>query len=235
MSGVGRVLGVEPVGPYRLVRVAGDLVAGAPGRFHMVRALDGDTLLARPLSAVSDEAGVVGFLCEPRGAGVSAIARDGAELSVLGPLGRGFELAGAGARPLLVGGGFGAALLARPAAALPGSVLLAGFRSSGHAEAAALVHAAERHVVVEPDRITDLLAVLIRDATSVLAAGPTGLVRAAAAAALAAGLPCQVALEAPMACGYGSCHGCAVRLDGRLVRLCLEGPVVDARRMEPSA
>ena len=31
-----------------------------------------------------------------------------------------------------------------------------------------------------------------------------------------------------MACGYGSCHGCAVTLDGRLVRLCLEGPVVDA-------
>jgi aerobic-type carbon monoxide dehydrogenase small subunit (CoxS/CutS family) len=38
-----------------------------------------------------------------------------------------------------------------------------------------------------------------------------------------------------MACGYGSCHGCAVRLDGRLVRLCLEGPVVDARRLEPAA
>jgi dihydroorotate dehydrogenase electron transfer subunit len=72
---------------------------------------------------------------------------------------------------------------------------------------------------------------LVRGASSVLAAGPTGLVRAAADAALQAGLPCQVALEAPMACGYGSCHGCAVTLDGRLVRLCLEGPVVDARRL----
>ena len=93
---------------------------------------------------------------------------------------------------------------------------------------------AERHVVIEPERITDLLAALIGEATSLLAAGPTGLVRAAAAAALAADIPCQVALEAPMACGYGSCHGCAVRLDGRLVRLCLEGPVVDARRLEPA-
>ena len=226
------MLAVEPVGPYRLVRVGGELLAGAPGRFHMLRALDGDTLLARPLSAVSDEAGVVGFLCEPRGAGIAAIAREGAELSVLGPLGRGFDLSSAGARPLLVGGGFGAALLARPAAALAGAVLLAGFRSEAHAEAAALVPAAERHVVIEPERITALLPGLIREATSVLAAGPGGLVRAAAAAALAAGLPCQVALEAPMACGYGSCHGCAVRLDGRLVRLCLEGPVVDARRVE---
>jgi len=58
-------------------------------------------------------------------------------------------------------------------------------------------------------------------------------VRAVAAACAAAGVPCQVALEAPMACGYGSCHGCAVQLDGRLVRLCLEGPVVDARRLRP--
>jgi dihydroorotate dehydrogenase electron transfer subunit len=227
-----RVLDIEPVGPYRLVRVGGDVIAGEPGRFHMVRALDADTLLARPLSAVSDEAGVVGFLCEPRGPGVSAIAREGAELAVLGPLGRGFQLEGAGARPLLVGGGFGAALLARPAAALPGAVLLAGFRSEGHAQAAALVPVAERHVVLEPERITGLLAELIGEATSVLAAGPGGLVRAAAAAARAADIACQVALEAPMACGYGSCHGCAVRLDGRLVRLCLEGPVVDARRTE---
>jgi NAD(P)H-flavin reductase len=227
-----RVLAVEPVGPYRLVRVGGGLDPGAPGTFHMVRALAGDALLPRPLSAVTDEDGTVGFLCEPRGPGLTAIARVGAELSVLGPLGRGFELAAAGDRPLLVGGGFGAALLARPAAALPGATLLAGFRSDAHAAAATLVPAVERHVVVEPERITERLGELLARATSVLAAGPTGLVRAVADAADAAGVPCQVALEAPMACGYGSCHGCAVRLDGRLVRLCLEGPVVDARRLE---
>ena len=225
------MLAVEPVGPYRLVRVGGGVEAGEPGRFHMVRALDGGALLGRALSAVSDEAGVVGFLCEPRGAGLAAIAREGAELSVLGPLGRGFQLARAGARPLLVGGGFGAALLARPAAALPGAVLLAGFRSEAHACVASLVPVAERHVVIEPERIGALLAILVREATSVFAAGPAGLVRAAADAALQAGVACQVALEAPMACGYGSCHGCAVTLDGRLVRLCLEGPVVDARRL----
>jgi dihydroorotate dehydrogenase electron transfer subunit len=229
-----RVVAVEPVGPYRLVRVAGDVAAGAPGRFHMLRALDGGALLARPLSAVSDDAGSVSFLCEPRGPGLTAIAREGAELSVLGPLGRGFDLSAAGARPLLVGGGFGAALLARPAALLPGAVLLAGFRSDAHAAAAALVPAEERYVLVEPERITTRLSALVEGATSVFAAGPTGLVRAVADAAAAAGVSCQVALEAPMACGYGSCHGCAVRLDGRLVRLCLEGPVVDARRMEPT-
>ena len=29
-----------------------------------------------------------------------------------------------------------------------------------------------------------------------------------------------------MACGYGACYGCAVEIDGRLARLCVEGPVL---------
>src|ERR687888_654127 len=38
----------------------------------------------------------------------------------------------------------------------------------------------------------------------------------------------QLAWEAPMACGYGACYGCAVELDGELKRLCVEGPVLCA-------
>jgi dihydroorotate dehydrogenase electron transfer subunit len=39
----------------------------------------------------------------------------------------------------------------------------------------------------------------------------------------------QLAWEAPMACGYGACYGCAVEIDGRLKRLCVEGPVLRRR------
>jgi len=38
----------------------------------------------------------------------------------------------------------------------------------------------------------------------------------------------QLAWEAPMACGYGACYGCAVEIDGELKRLCMEGPVLAA-------
>ena len=38
----------------------------------------------------------------------------------------------------------------------------------------------------------------------------------------------QLAWEAPMACGYGACYGCAVEIDGELKRLCVEGPVLAA-------
>ena len=65
----------------------------------------------------------------------------------------------------------------------------------------------------------------------VLAAGPRPMARAVAALAAAAGVACQVALEAPMACGFGACYGCAVELDGAWKRLCIEGPVVAAERL----
>ncbi|MEA2438333.1 MAG: dihydroorotate dehydrogenase electron transfer subunit, partial [Thermoleophilaceae bacterium] len=114
---------------------------------------------------------------------------------------------------------------------LPAAPLLAAFRDAEAARAAELVPAAERESVLPPGNVLERLAPRLTGATSVFAAGPDGLVRAVAAACAEAGVPCQLALEAPMACGYGACYGCAVRLEGRLVRLCVEGPVVDGARL----
>jgi NAD(P)H-flavin reductase len=93
-----------------------------------------------------------------------------------------------------------------------------GFRSARHAEAAALLPTAE--VVVDPVLVTDAIP-LDRD---VLACGPEPML--AALRELCPGA--QLAWEAPMACGYGACYGCVVELDGRLARLCVEGPVLCA-------
>ena len=41
-------------------------------------------------------------------------------------------------------------------------------------------------------------------------------------------VPCQLALEAGMACGFGACFGCVVPLRaGGYLRLCVDGPVLD--------
>ena len=45
----------------------------------------------------------------------------------------------------------------------------------------------------------------------------------------------QLAWEAPMACGYGACYGCAVEIDGELKRLCVEGPVLRCCLTHPAA
>ena len=44
------------------------------------------------------------------------------------------------------------------------------------------------------------------------------------------GVEAQLALEAPMACGFGACYGCVVRTVDGYRRVCLDGrPVFDAR------
>jgi dihydroorotate dehydrogenase electron transfer subunit len=54
-------------------------------------------------------------------------------------------------------------------------------------------------------------------------------VRSARHAEAAALVPAALlAWEAPLACGYGACYGCAVEVDGELKRLCVEGPVLCA-------
>jgi dihydroorotate dehydrogenase electron transfer subunit len=228
---LSRVAACEPLGPYVQVQLERTFEAGEAGQFHMLRALAHDGLLARPLSAVaSDDAGVT-FLCQPRGPALAALAQVGAEVEVLGPFGRGFDPAAAGRAPLLIGGGFGVALLAPLAQRLPAAALLAAFRDADAARAAELVPAAEREIALPPANVLELLSSRLPGVSSVFAAGPDGLVRAVAAACVAAEVPCQVALEAPMACGYGACYGCAIRLGGQIVRLCVEGPVVAGDRL----
>ena len=56
----------------------------------------------------------------------------------------------------------------------------------------------------------------------ILACGPEPMLEAVRALEPDA----QLAWEAPMACGYGACYGCAVEIDGELKRLCVEGPVL---------
>jgi dihydroorotate dehydrogenase electron transfer subunit len=212
------VRGVERVGSYTLLRIEqGGLDAGIPGQFFMLEAPG--RVLPRPMSVCLAEAGELAFLIDPVGPGTRALCElePGDGLHLLGPLGNGFDLEAE--RPLLVGGGIGIAPLPYLSQQLGGPPAILGFRSAQHAEAAVLLPDAE--VCIEPTYITALLPDEPHD---VLACGPEPML-----AALRALVPdAQLAWEAPMACGYGACYGCAVDLDGELKRLCVEGPVLRA-------
>jgi dihydroorotate dehydrogenase electron transfer subunit len=211
-----RVVSTEPIGPYTLLIVErGALDAGAPGQFFMLEAPG--RLLPRPMSVSLAPPDALAFLVDPIGPGTRVLCSldVGEELSVLGPLGNGFDLDVA--RPLLVGGGIGVAPLPYLSERLGGPPALLGFRTAWHAEAAALVPNAE--VVLEPTYVTEALP---NDPGDVLACGPEPMLQALRALVPGA----QLAWEAPMACGYGACYGCAVEFDGHLRRLCVEGPVL---------
>lgn len=79
--------------------------------------------------------------------------------------------------------------------------------------------------------VTDLLVEEL-DAdphATVYACGPPPMLEAVRALCAARGVPAQLALEAGMACGFGACFGCVVPTkDGGYVRLCVDGPVLDA-------
>ena len=159
--------------------------------------------------------GELGFLVDPIGPGTRALAasRPGttstssarsATASTSTSSGRSSSAAGSASRrsrtsPSTLGG--------------PPAVL--GFRTAHHAEAAALVPNAE--VVLEP-------ALRHRGCSEpgydVLACGPEPMLEAVRALAPRA----QLAWEAPMACGYGACYGCAVEIDGRLRAALRRGP-----------
>jgi NAD(P)H-flavin reductase len=210
-----RVFEAEPVGPYTLLRVArGRLEPGIPGQFFMLRAPG--QLLPRPMSLCLAPPGELAFLIDPIGPGTGALValEPGDHVDVLGPLGNGFRLDVD--RPVLVGGGIGVAPLPYLSERLGDPPAVIGFRTENHAQAAALLPSAE--VVVEPTLVTDALD----PGFDVLACGPEPMLEAVRRLSPDA----QLAWEAPMACGYGACYGCVVEIEGRLARLCVEGPVL---------
>ncbi len=211
-----RAIGVEQIGPYGLLRLErGDLEAGVPGQFFMLEAPG--RVLPRPMSLCRAVPGELQFLVDPIGPGTRALCglARGDAIHVFGPLGNGFDLNVR--RPLLVAGGIGIAPMPYLAESLGGAPAILGFRSDRHAEAAELLPGAS--VVVEPRLVTELLP---DDPGDVLACGPEPMLEALRALVPGA----QLAWEAPMACGYGACYGCVVEREGRYVRLCVEGPIL---------
>ena len=60
------------------------------------------------------------------------------------------------------------------------------------------------------------------------ACGPPPMLEAVARIAAENEIPAQLAMESGMACGYGACFGCVVPTRDGYVRLCVDGPVIDA-------
>jgi dihydroorotate dehydrogenase electron transfer subunit len=82
--------------------------------------------------------------------------------------------------------------------------------------------------------VTDLLkAELHRDENvEAYACGPEPMLHAVRRICSERAVPAQLALESGMACGFGACFGCVVPTRAGYLRLCLDGPVLDADLLE---
>jgi NAD(P)H-flavin reductase len=193
------------------------------------------------------------FLVEGIGPGTDRLCalEPGEEVWVTGPLGNAFaeprEVSPSAAGAILVGGGIGVAPLALlrrrfGERGVPLRVLL-GFRNREHSGGLELFCGSggdlcpEVRLASEDGHrghrgyVTDLLVTMLTgdDAESavVYSCGPPAMLEAVRALCEQRGVACELALESPMACGYGACFGCAVLSpDGSFLRLCVDGPVL---------
>jgi dihydroorotate dehydrogenase electron transfer subunit len=255
-AGFGRrrsvVTGNDELGAYKVLRVADDGLAPAPGQFAMLATVerwgageDERPHLARAFSIARHRDGEAHYLLEDVGPGTSRLCelQAGQEVWVLGPLGKGFTAPGESRRAILVGGGVGIAPLAILQDTLLASgtahTVLLGFRDAPRLPGAELLQDAR---IASDDGssghhglVTDLLLeeLDLDPHATIYACGPAGMLEGVRAIAERAQVPAQLALEAGMACGFGACYGCVVpRRGGGYLRVCVDGPVIDAAELD---
>lgn len=96
-----------------------------------------------------------------------------------------------------------------------------------------------------PGLVTDLLRQTLAGCSNeqlrnqqvhIACCGPEPMMEAVAEIASEVGLPCQISLETPMACGIGICFTCVAKIrddsgDWDYKRTCVEGPVFEASKI----
>ena len=246
-------------GSNHLLALRSREIAGSakPGQFVMAGLVDApsDPLLKRALAVYSiprtaGDGGVVTLLIKVVGPGTRRLAalREGERVSMIGPLGNGFDTSRSRGRvTVLVAGGVGIA-----------SVYLLAKRLSEAGEEVHLLYGARRardlvglrdfqelevrvHVATEDGSrgfrglVTQLLEPYFRrypaPGLALYTCGPNPMMKAVSRLASTHGAGCQVSVETPMACGFGVCLGCSVRTVRSYRLACTHGPVFDAREV----
>ena len=216
-----------------------------PGQFvHVLVSTGGARILRRPFSVYRAEGDSIALLYQVVGEGTGELStlQPGDSVSVLGPLGRGWQVPSEAKRVLFVTGGLGAAPLAMLAVELedagaevhvamgaPSSVRLVGV-DEYTAASCSINLATDDGSAGHHGFCTDVAASLLSqyDFDYVATCGPEPMQRIVADLAADADVPCEVSLERRMACGVGACLSCVVSTVNGTKRSCIDGPVFDA-------
>ena len=234
---------------YRLTLQAPRIAAAAqPGQFVMAACGPTlDPLLRRPFSIhQAAETGTIQLLFKVIGRGTKLLSesRPGESISLIGPLGRGFQLANE-SPVCLIGGGMGIAplfflahhILQQSRAKGSCLVLLGAGTGAEIQQLATEFNALGCEVQTATDDgslghhglVTELLPPYLAQTKKVHTCGPFAMMAAVAGLCRDAAVPCEASLEAHMACGLGACLGCTIHgADARYKHVCKHGQVFDA-------
>jgi len=212
------------------------LLSGKPGEIKPGQFIDirlPEKFLRRPISVHDAGPDFVTIIYKVLGHGTEQMTAlpAGTELDVLTELGNGYDLSNAGDKPLLIGGGIGAAPMYLTAKKLieAGTVptVLLGFNSSADAYSIEEIKALGCEVrVATADGsigtrgfVTDIIP---DDYSYFYCCGRTAMLKSVYAAVKGNG---EFSMEERMGCGFGACMGCTVKTANGYKRVCKDGPV----------
>lgn len=208
-----------------------------PGQFYMIKGLNGDYLLPRPISAHDYEDGKLRLLYRVSGHGTNQISRMKIDddIQILGPLGNGFDVETLNGKIALVGGGIGIAPLLYLARKIESEQLdvYLGYRDDTFCAESFRPYCNELTVVTEDGNIGQKGYVTefvnVSDYDTVIACGPDVMMEKVIRTCRENNVEVFVSMEKRMACGIGACLGCAVSTTEGNKRACKDGPVFSGR------
>jgi dihydroorotate dehydrogenase electron transfer subunit len=226
-----------------------------PGQFVMVR--PGVESAACDSSGTPESIDVV-YLVVGRGTAMLALRQPGERVAVWGPLGNGFGPPPNGSVLFVAGGigqtpflALGRSWLHRNNNPASSSTLLYGVRTAAllagiddfRQAGIAVELATDDGTAGHHGFVTELLARRLEAGerpAKVVGCGPPAMLSALAKLVITHRISCDVSLENHMACGFGACFSCVAPIrqdDGSidLRRVCVEGPVVPAERVDWAA
>lgn len=219
----------------------------APGQFVQILSSESmDPLLPRPFSFLTADAKDFSILYHVVGKGTQFLSekKKGESLWVLGPCGNGFSQGGK-KTAVLVGGGVGIPPLYH--LAFENIKRKKWLRQNVHVFLGArnkslllcekdfLKLGVSLHLATDDGSkgkkgfVTGIFENFLKDKdpikTRAYTCGPTPMLKAVSLISQKYGVGCEVSVEVPMACGFGACLGCAIRVKDKFAIACCEGPV----------
>ena len=218
-----------------------------PGQFVNVQTSTHTApLLRRPLGVadVDPEKGVLTLIYRIIGEAthILADACTGDRLSIIGPLGHGFDLQAK--KPLLIGGGLGLAplvYLAKNFCPNPVEILMGGrtkkelFWMDIFEDLCKAIHiTTDDGSLGAEGTVLALLPELLQKGgyDCIYVCGPEPMMKAVVEVAAKFEVPCQISLEKYMACGLGACLSCSCGGVHKRLKVCTDGPVFWAQEVK---
>jgi dihydroorotate dehydrogenase electron transfer subunit len=218
------------------LEIESDSEIGQPGQFYQIQIPNEKNNLRVPISIYDINNNEITFLIKIVGEKTRKLKninkREIDRVSILGPIGNTFPIE---PNSLLVSGGIGYA----PINFLhkqTGDMLIHGGRTSRDVsypstQNKANIICTEDGSIGERGLVTEVVekAILSKKYDRIVACGPKGMLIALSDIASRHDIPLFISLEEYMACGVGVCYGCAIRVKDSYLRLCMDGPVFNAK------